>query len=80
MIEQSATLKGTVTPLGQISGNVQKASVAYEKDYEILDNKPQINSHVLIGNQTGNDLGLVDGENELHITEIDRMFQTVFGE
>lgn len=73
-------LSGSVVPLGQIGGNIDRAAVAYEKNYRILDNKPQINSHELIGNQTGNDLGLVDGENEIAITEIDRLFNAVFGE
>lgn len=29
-------------------------------DYEDLENKPQINGHEVSGNQTGDDLGLVD--------------------
>lgn len=80
MVEQYGQLVGSLSGKQKINGTVQKAATSYEKNYEILDNKPQINSHELIGNQTGNDLGLVDGENEIHITEIDRMFQTVFGE
>ena len=31
-------LSGSVVPLGQIGGNIDRAAVAYEKNYRILDN------------------------------------------
>lgn len=72
-------LSGAVVPHGQIGGSVDRAATSYEKNYEILDNKPSINTHVLSGDQTGNELGLVDGENQIEFSELDRMFNTVFG-
>ena len=52
-------LSGDVAPRMQIGGEVTRAAVAYEKDYEILDNKPQINGVELIGNKTSEDLHIV---------------------
>jgi len=49
-------LSGSVNALGQIGGNVDRAAVSYEKNYEILDNKPQINSEELIGDKSNEDL------------------------
>ena len=82
-------ISGGIVRGGSIDGNVEQKNnvnggeVARNRggtyDYNILENKPQINSHELIGNQTGNDLGLVDGENEITISEIDRLFNAVFG-
>lgn len=51
-------ITGSVTPLGQISGGVDKAATAYEKDYEKLDNLPSINEHILIGDSDFEDIGL----------------------
>ena len=51
-------LSGSVVPLGQIGGNVDRAAVSYEKNYEILDNKPSINEHILIGDSNFEDIGL----------------------
>lgn len=52
-------ISGTVNALGQISGGVNRAKIAYEKDYELLDNKPQVNDEELIGNKTSEDLHIV---------------------
>lgn len=54
-------LSGDVAPRMQIGGEVTRAAVAYEKDYEILDNKPQKDGVTLEGNQ---------GNEELHIAAI----------
>lgn len=51
-------LSGDVVPLKQIGGNVDRAATSYEKNYEILDNKPSINTHVLIGDSDFEDIGL----------------------
>ena len=52
-------ISGTVNALGQISGGVTRAAIAYEKNYEILDNLPQVNDEELIGNKTSEDLHIV---------------------
>lgn len=51
-------LSGSVVPLGQIGGKIDRAAVSYEKNYEILDNKPSINEHILIGDSNFEDIGL----------------------
>ena len=50
---------GVVSSIGQIGGNVDRAATSYEKNYEVLDNKPQINDEELIGNKTAEDLHIV---------------------
>lgn len=83
-------LSGDVVPLKQIGGGIDKAATSYEKDYEKLDNKPQINGEELIGNKTSDDLhikqeytysevGAVGAENQIAMEEIDRLFNAVFG-
>ena len=52
-------ISGSVNALGQISGGVDRAAVSYEKNYEILDNKPQVTDEELIGNKTSEDLHIV---------------------
>ena len=52
-------LSGDVVPLKQIGGGVDKAAISYEKNYLILDNKPQINGMELIGNKTSEVLHIV---------------------
>lgn len=52
-------LSGSVVPLGQIGGNIDRAAVSYEKNYEILDNLPSVNDEELIGNKTSEDLHIV---------------------
>lgn len=52
-------LSGSVAPRGQIGGNLDRAATSYEKDYEKLDNKPQINAVELIGNKSSEDLHIV---------------------
>ena len=52
-------LSGSVVPLGQIGGNIDRAAVAYEKNYRILDNKPSINGEELLDNKTSEDLHIV---------------------
>lgn len=51
-------LSGDVVPLKQISGGIDKAATSYEKDYEKLDNKPSINTHILVGDSDFEDIGL----------------------
>ena len=52
-------LSGSVMPLGQIGGNIDRAAVAYEKNYRILDNKPSINGEELLDDKTSEDLNIV---------------------
>lgn len=52
-------LSGDVVPLKQIGGGIDKAATSYEKNYEILDNKPQINGVELIGDKDSEDLHIV---------------------
>lgn len=52
-------LSGSVVPLGQINGGVNMAATMYEKNYELLDNKPQINSVELSGDKSSEELHIV---------------------
>lgn len=52
-------LSGSVVPLGQIGGNIDRAAVSYEKNYRILDNKPSINGEELLDDKTSEDLHIV---------------------
>lgn len=49
--------KGTVPELLESA----EEALAHNKDYDALDNRPQINGHVLTGNQTAEDLGIESG-------------------
>lgn len=55
-----ASLTGTLSPKASLSGSltIPSISVYGEKDYEKLFNHPQIESNVLIGNKTFEELGL----------------------
>ena len=48
-------LSGSVVPRGQIGGGLDRPTMVYEKDYEILRNKPQINGVELLGNKSSSD-------------------------
>ena len=41
-----------------LSGEVNRAEVVYESDYDLLDNKPQIEGVTLEGNKTYDELNL----------------------
>lgn len=49
--------KGTVPELLEAA----EEALAEAKDYDALENRPQINGHVLTGNQTAEDLGITGG-------------------
>lgn len=49
--------KGTVPDLLEAA----EEALAHSKDYDALDNRPQINGHVLTGDQTAEDLGISGG-------------------
>ena len=49
--------KGTVPDLLEEAAE----ALAHNKDYDALDNRPQINGHVLTGDQTAEDLGIETG-------------------
>lgn len=52
--------KGTVPELLEAA----EEALAHNKDYDALDNRPQINGHVLTGNQTAEDLGITGGTDD----------------
>lgn len=55
--EVTAESKGTVPELLEEAAE----ALARNKDYDALENRPQINGHVLTGNQTAEDLGITGG-------------------
>lgn len=52
------SLTGNVTARGSLGGNVKAAKKVYEKDYNNLFNKPQIEGNTLEGDKTFDDLGM----------------------
>lgn len=52
-------ISGSISPIGQIGGTLDKAAVSYEKDYEKLINKPSVNGVELIRDKTSEDLHIV---------------------
>lgn len=65
-------LEGYLTPRrANLSGEVFRAEVVYEKDYNILDNKPQIESVELIGNRELEEIGVdhLSIEDLIHILD-----------
>jgi hypothetical protein len=56
------------------------ASSAGTDDYELLIHKPQINSVTLIGNKKGKQLYLIDAEDTISESEIDRILYGGLGE
>lgn len=58
IIEES---KGTVPELLEEAAE----ALANAKDYDALENRPQINGHVLTGNQTAEDLDITGGGSEI---------------
>lgn len=60
-LTQLQTLSGTITNMdNNISGQISTPiAVGGVKDYELLDNKPSIESVTLIGNKDFVDLGLI---------------------
>lgn len=49
-------LRGRLTPRGNLGGTLN--TIVYASNYNVLDNKPSINSVTLQGNKTASDLGL----------------------
>lgn len=59
LIRNDKTLTGQITPRQVLKGNaIDLVKYVYEKDYNLLDNKPQIESVELVGNKTFEELGL----------------------
>lgn len=54
----SNSLTGSVVPRGSVGGNIKAAKKVYEKDYNNLFNKPQIEGNTLEGDKTFDDLGM----------------------
>lgn len=55
-------LEGEISAEGEVEGSVGMPAFVYEKNYEILDNKPSINGHELIGDQTTEELDIVSAK------------------
>ena len=51
------SLTGSVVPRGSVGGNVKAAKKVYEKDYNNLFNKPQIEGNTLEGDMSFEELG-----------------------
>lgn len=51
-------MSASIKPMGSMNGRINRVATKYEKDYEKLDNKPSINSHVLVGDSDFEDIGL----------------------
>ena len=49
-----------ITDRGTLRGTIYRGAGTGTTDYTMLSNKPQINGHTLQGNQTGDDLDLID--------------------
>ena len=56
----------------QLELNVDNTSI-YEKNYEKLDNLPEVNGNKLIGNKTSKQLGLQDELDYLTNIEIEKL-------
>ena len=68
--ELVAPLTGEITGKKFITGDINMAKYIYEKDYELLDNKPQIESVELIGNKSLEEIGI----DRLTNSEIEEIF------
>ena len=55
---KQAIINGNVSSDGKLSGNVYLPRTKMVNDYEELNNKPKIESVVLSGNKTFDDLGM----------------------
>lgn len=51
-------LKVRIRTAGSVGGNVSMPRQVYEKDYNNLDNRPQINGHTLEGDKSFEELGI----------------------
>ena len=87
MIEEVVNISGSITPGANITGNIgsnkMSANVTIpktvtEKNYNKLNNKPQINSIELINNKTSEELGLQPAgdyaDSRITNLEIDALF------
>ena len=57
-----ASLAGTLSPVADLKGSltIPEITIQVERDYERLYNHPKIESNVLIGDKTFEELGLVE--------------------
>lgn len=78
IITPRGNIKAQISPKGQINVTVKERN-GIENDYEKLKNLPAINGSTVIGDKNGNELGLINSGDSLGISEIDRMFEAVFG-
>ena len=57
-IRAAGNISGSLTPRGNVSGNIGKAEKVYENDYNKLVNKPQIEGNTLENDKTFDELGM----------------------
>lgn len=57
-IRAAGSISGSLTPRGNVSGSVGRAEKVYEKDYNNLFNKPQIEGNTLENDKTFDELGM----------------------
>lgn len=76
MAEKKITITGHIREPVKMTAQLSRATAYYEKDYEKLDNLPQINDTTLIGNKSFSDLGL----NEMGALQIMQIWEKVFNE
>ena len=56
--KSAGSIGGSVNPSGAVGGKVKNPDKVYEKDYNNLDNRPQIEGHTLEDDMTFDDLGM----------------------
>lgn len=75
----TSQLKGSLTGQSQLQGSMSNEINIVEEatDYNILQNKPQINRVVLIGDTSLEELGIQPAENALSNIEIEQIIQNI---
>ena len=80
-VSEGNTIKMGVSGNDQVPLRTSEVIKAGSTDnYEDLKNLPKINNNTVIGNKNGNLLGLINSDDTLGLQEIDRMFESVFGQ
>lgn len=72
IIGSKGTLNGTIGSKGTLNGLLSVPKETFARNYELLDNKPQIENVELIGNKMLSELGICSLSN----TEIDMILNS----
>ena len=56
-ISGTDTVSATITPQERLRGSIRASDFVFENDYDLLENKPMIEEHILNGNSTLDDIG-----------------------